>query len=146
MAQSLLSDAQLQETDSLDARSDLDLIAAINSGDASAFEILYRRHRDWAIHLALRFTGDGDAALDVMQESFLYFLRKFSRISSDRKYEDLPFPAGAEIEKVAILVVGILVVGNGLGEIFRSLPAAKPDALKNREKVVVGDGFEPSKA
>jgi len=90
MAQSFLSDVPLPAMESQDAttaatpsfpsageRTDLELIAAINSGDATAFETLYFRHRDWVIHLANRFTGDNDTALDVMQETFLYFLKKF---------------------------------------------------------------------
>ncbi len=58
-------------------RSDLELIDAINGGDDGAFEMLYWRYRDWVVGLALRFTGDSDTALDVMQETFLYLLRKF---------------------------------------------------------------------
>ena len=79
--------------DSLDARSDLDLIAAINSGDAAAFEILYRRYRDWVIHLAHRFTGDSDAALDVMQETFLYFLKKFPGFRLTANLKTFLYPA-----------------------------------------------------
>lgn len=60
-----------------DPRSDEELIAAINAGDANAFEALYRRHRDYVVRIAHRYTGDADLALDVMQETFLYLLRKF---------------------------------------------------------------------
>ena len=60
-----------------DSRSDEQLIALVNQGDVEAFAVLYRRHRDWVVHLAMRFTGDHALALDVMQELFLYFLRKF---------------------------------------------------------------------
>lgn len=60
-----------------DARSDEMLVAAINRGDAQAFDALYRRYRDWVVDLAWRFTGDRDMALDVMQETFLYVLKKF---------------------------------------------------------------------
>jgi RNA polymerase sigma-70 factor, ECF subfamily len=77
MAQSYLVDAQVQAKDDLDARSDLELVTAINRGDAAAFDALYFRHRDWVAGLAYRLTGDGDAALDVLQETFLYLLRKF---------------------------------------------------------------------
>src|SRR5262249_13406626 len=40
-------------------------------------ETLYFRYRDWVVSLAFRFTGDRDLALDVLQETFLYFLKKF---------------------------------------------------------------------
>lgn len=60
-----------------DNRTDLELIDAINDGDDKAFEFLYFRYRDWVTNLAFRFTGHHDDALDVMQETFAYFIRKF---------------------------------------------------------------------
>ena len=60
-----------------DNRTDQQLVEAINGGDSTAFEILYYRHRDWTMRLALRFTGHHDDALDVLQEAFAYFARKF---------------------------------------------------------------------
>ena len=60
-----------------DPRSDESLIAAANQGDADAFAALYHRHRDWAVRLARRFTRSDDDALDVLQETFIYFFRKF---------------------------------------------------------------------
>lgn len=57
--------------------SDQDLIAAANRGDAGAFEALYKRYREWVVNLACRFTRDRDLAHDVMQETFIYLLRKF---------------------------------------------------------------------
>ena len=60
-----------------DPRSDQELIAAANAGDAAAFAAIYERYRDWAVWLAYRFTGSRDDALEVMQDAFLYLLRKF---------------------------------------------------------------------
>jgi RNA polymerase sigma-70 factor (ECF subfamily) len=60
-----------------DGRSDLELIAAINAGDAGAFDALYFRYRDWVARLAYRFTGNREDALDVLQETFTYLIRKF---------------------------------------------------------------------
>ena len=60
-----------------DDRTDLQLAEAINSGDMDAFDVLYYRHRDWVMRLALRFTGHHDDALDVLQETFAYLVRKF---------------------------------------------------------------------
>jgi len=53
------------------------LVARADRGDAAAFEALYRRHRDWVVALAYRFTGDRDEALDVLQDAFAYFFAKF---------------------------------------------------------------------
>jgi RNA polymerase sigma-70 factor (ECF subfamily) len=70
-------DADTEPKSALDTRTDLELIAAINGGDSRAFEALYLRYRDWVTMLADRFTGDSGLALDVLQETFLYFLKKF---------------------------------------------------------------------
>jgi hypothetical protein len=40
----------------IDTRSDQQLVDAINNGDTHAFEVLYFRHRDWTVRLAMRFT------------------------------------------------------------------------------------------
>src|SRR5262249_26364622 len=54
-----------------------ELVDAVNRGDGTAFEVLYFRHRDWVVRLAQRFAGNDDDALDVLQETFAYFHRKF---------------------------------------------------------------------
>jgi RNA polymerase sigma-70 factor, ECF subfamily len=60
-----------------DPRTDEALVAAANSGDPAAFDALYLRYRDWVFRLAWRMTGDQDVAGDVLQDTFLYFLRRF---------------------------------------------------------------------
>ena len=57
-------------------RSDEQLLEAANRGEAEAFEALYHRYRDWIYRLAWRFTGNEPDALDVLQETFAYLLRK----------------------------------------------------------------------
>ncbi len=61
----------------IDPRTDDELVAAANQGDAAAFGALYSRYRDWAINLAFRFTRDRHIAMDITQECFIYLLRKF---------------------------------------------------------------------
>ena len=56
---------------------DEDLVARANAGLPDALEALYERYRDWVLRLAYRLCGDRDMALDVLQETFLYFLKKF---------------------------------------------------------------------
>lgn len=73
--------------------SDRELIAAINDGDAAAFEILYRRYKEWVAGLAFRFTGDSDAALDVVQETFLYVLKKFLGFRLTAQFKTFLYPA-----------------------------------------------------
>lgn len=60
-----------------DTRSDQELVAEMNAGDATEFDVLYQRHRDWVAALALRFTRDHATALDILQDTFLYFVKKF---------------------------------------------------------------------
>ncbi|HEY3517144.1 MAG TPA: sigma-70 family RNA polymerase sigma factor [Gammaproteobacteria bacterium] len=64
-----------------DRRSDEELVEVCNVGDAHeaarAFEALYRRHRDFVLRVARRFTRDRELALDALQETFAYLLNKF---------------------------------------------------------------------
>ncbi len=53
------------------------MIKQANEGNPEAFEAIYYRYRDWVYHLALRFTDNPQDALDVLQETFVYFLGKF---------------------------------------------------------------------
>jgi RNA polymerase sigma-70 factor (ECF subfamily) len=64
-----------------DERSDIELVAVCNTGGpkdaAAAFETLYRRHRDYVLRVARRFARDRELALDALQETFTYLLKKF---------------------------------------------------------------------
>jgi len=93
MAESFPVDAPADIKDNLDARTDLELIAAINSGDAAAFEVLYFRYRDWVAALAYRFTGDSSLAPDVLQETFIYFLKKFPGFRLTANLKTFLYPA-----------------------------------------------------
>src|SRR6516162_9556790 len=91
MAQSTVPETQVVDTP--DSRNDQQLVARINAGDAAAFEVLYFRHRDWVVNLAHRFTGNEDLALDVMQETFLYLLRKFPGFHLTANLKTFLYPA-----------------------------------------------------
>jgi RNA polymerase sigma-70 factor, ECF subfamily len=94
MAQSYGVDARVRtDNDTKASRSDVELVAAINGGDAAAFDVLYFRHRDWVVGLAFRFTGDSDASLDVLQETFLYLLRKFPGFRLTANLKTFLYPA-----------------------------------------------------
>ena len=75
-----------------DSRSDGELVAAIYDGDPDAFEVLYLRHRNWAVNLAFRFTSDRELALDVLQESVLYLLKKFPTFTLRAKFTTFLYP------------------------------------------------------
>jgi RNA polymerase sigma-70 factor, ECF subfamily len=74
-------------------KSDQALIAAVNHGDTAAFEALYYRYRDWVVHMAFRFTGDRELSLDVLQETFLYFSKKFPGFRLTAKVTTFLYPA-----------------------------------------------------
>jgi len=94
MVLSQCEDARVSANENIEASpSDVALVAAINRGDAAAFEVLYFRHRDWVAGLAYRFTGDSDTALDVMQETFLYLLRKFPGFRLTANLKTFLYPA-----------------------------------------------------
>jgi RNA polymerase sigma-70 factor (ECF subfamily) len=86
-------DGRVTANTDADALTDQELIAAINGGDAAAFEVLYFRYRDWVAALAFRFTGNNDAALDVLQETFLYVLRKFPGFRLTANFKTFLYPA-----------------------------------------------------
>ncbi len=85
-----------------DLRSDLELIDAVNEGDSAAFDVLYLRHRDWVVNLAFRFTRDRDLALDVLQETFLYFLKKFPGFRLTAKLTTFFYPAVRNLSLTAL--------------------------------------------
>ena len=61
--------------------SDEALVEICNSGNRhdaeQAFGVLYERHKEFVIRVAMRYLRDHDAALDVLQETFSYLLKKF---------------------------------------------------------------------
>ena len=60
---------------------DADLISRILAGDAAAERQLYDRHVDRVYRLAYRMTGDGMAAEDAVQDTFI---RAFDRLGDFR--------------------------------------------------------------
>jgi RNA polymerase sigma-70 factor (ECF subfamily) len=60
-----------------DLRTDQELVVALNSGDSTAFDVLYHRYSDWVLKMAWRLTRHEDDSLDVLQETFAYLVRKF---------------------------------------------------------------------
>lgn len=72
---------------------DVALVARVNQGDEAAFAVLYHRHKGWVAGLAYRWTGDREAALDVLQETFLYFVKKFPGFQLTAKLQTFLYPA-----------------------------------------------------
>lgn len=75
-----------------DGRTDAELAAAFNRGDAAAFDALYARHKDAVWRLAVRLCRDENDALDVFQEAFGYVLRKAPRLRITARFTTFIYP------------------------------------------------------
>jgi len=119
-------------------RTDPDLIAAINLGDDGAFEVLYHRHRDWVVHLAFRFTGDYALSLDVLQETFLYFLKKFPGFTLTCQLRSFLYPAVRHLALAARRKAERLQSEDGeLPELAAPPPATTGDTARDNLAAVV---------
>jgi RNA polymerase sigma-70 factor (ECF subfamily) len=93
-----------------DRRSDEELVAVCNVGDAHeaarAFEALYRRHRDFVLRVARRYTRDRELALDALQETFAYLLNKFppagAGLTLTARLQTLLYPAAKNAAITAV--------------------------------------------
>ncbi len=103
-------------------KSDRELIDAINAGDADAFEQLYLRHRDWVYSLAWRFTGNHADALDVLQETFTYLLKKFPGFELTASMTTFLYPA---VKHRALNLRQRKSAGHASDEMLSEIPAGE---------------------
>ncbi|MHC4883473.1 MAG: RNA polymerase sigma factor [Planctomycetota bacterium] len=73
--------------------SDLELIAEANRGGEEAMTLLYERYREWVMAQALRVVPSEADALDVLQETFLYFFGKFPGFTLRCQLKTFLYPA-----------------------------------------------------
>ncbi len=64
----------------------------MNTGDESAFEILYYRHKDWLFRMAYRITTNEQLAQDILQDTFCYFLGKFPNFELRCEFRTFLYP------------------------------------------------------
>jgi len=76
-----------------DQRSDLELVTALNSGESTAFDVLYHRYSDWVLKMAWRLTRHEDDSLDVLQETFAYLAGKFPGFELTASMTTFLYPA-----------------------------------------------------
>jgi RNA polymerase sigma-70 factor (ECF subfamily) len=123
----------VESPDQLDSHSDPQLIAALNRGDAEAFEVLYFRHRDWVVTLAHRFTGSEDLALDVMQETFLYLLRKFPGFRLTANLKTFLYPAVKNLSIAARRKAARVQSTEAEQQVIEQTPAPESLAIANHD-------------
>lgn len=76
----------------MDPRTDEEFVALANGGDVAGFEGLYRRHREWVVSVAWRFTGSRDEALDVAQDAFIWLMKQFPGFGLRAKMRTVLYP------------------------------------------------------
>lgn len=69
-----------------DGASDAQLVAAAQGGDKGAFGTLAARHRPLAVGVCARFLGDGDLAMDVVNEAVVVALVDLPRLSDPERF------------------------------------------------------------
>jgi len=67
--------------------SDRELIEACRRGDYDAFRQLFDTHKDRVYSIALRFSGDPSAAMDISQEIFLKLLSSIQEFRGEASFE-----------------------------------------------------------
>ena len=105
-------------------RTDEQLVADANDGDASAFEALYYRHRDWVVSQAWRLTHHHEDALDVLQETFAYFFGKFPGFRLSAQLRTFLYPA---VRNLSIARLRKRRPDRALDDAEPELPAVPPD-------------------
>ena len=70
----------------LDAN-DREVIEACQRGDSDAFRVLFEAHKDRVYSIALRYSGDPAAAMDIAQESFLKVLGSIQEFRGEAGFE-----------------------------------------------------------
>lgn len=135
---------------------DAALAEAAARGDARAFAVLMRRHRDAIYRLVRAHVGDGDEARDVTQEAFLAAWRAIDRYDPARpmrgwlaaiainkcrdwgrrrrvrRWLAAPWPIGTMAEQQAADVPGVDVMAGDRAELrhVAAAMAALPPTLK----------------
>ncbi len=110
-----------------DPRTDEALVEAANRGDVAAFEAIYYRYRDWVVRLAVRYTGNQDEALDVLQETFAYLLRKLPHLRLTARMTTFLYPVVKHLS-LALLHKRRRLVSND--ELLRQQAARPADGIE----------------
>ena len=65
----------------------IDVIQACQRGDDEAFRVLFETHKDRVYSIALRYSGDSAAAMDISQDTFLKLLSNIQQFRGDASFE-----------------------------------------------------------
>ncbi len=116
---------------------DADLVDAMNRGDLGAFDELYDRHRDWVVRLAYRLTGSEHDALDVLQDTFAYLLRRAPTLQLHVKLTTFLYPAVKNLAMTVLRKRGQTVLSDAIIEQAAAAPAVASAASSRAELAAV---------
>lgn len=116
--------------------SDQELVTGIGRGDASSFESLYHRHKEFVWRTALRMcSGDDHAALDVSQETFAWLLQRCrKRLVLTAKLSTFLYPAIRNIAHTRRRHTRREVLGEVPEQAAASVPDTASDSLERLVK------------
>ncbi|MBP8303148.1 MAG: sigma-70 family RNA polymerase sigma factor [Phycisphaerae bacterium] len=100
---------------------DEELIAQAGQGCHAAFEALYHRYRDWVWSLAWRTTQDQDAAEDVLQETFIYLVKRLPSLTLTARLTTFLYPVVRHLSLEALRTRDRL---GASGDVLEELPLA----------------------
>jgi len=66
---------------------DAEVIEACRQGDQNAFTLLFEAHRDKVYSIALRYSGDPSAAMDIAQETFIKLLAHIKDFRQEARFD-----------------------------------------------------------
>ncbi|MBX3381108.1 MAG: sigma-70 family RNA polymerase sigma factor [Phycisphaeraceae bacterium] len=120
-----------------DPRADALLVGLASRGDEEAFLALYRRHRSFVVSVARRYTRDESEALDVLQDTFAYLVKKLPTLRLTSKLSTFLYPA---VRNIALTIrrkdrmVALSPTHDTAGKASTASPEIGPRPI---EKVVV---------
>lgn len=78
---------------------DQELVARVQAGDKSAFDVLVRKYQHKLVKLISRYVRDPDEALDVTQETFIKAYRALPNFRGDSSFYTWIYRIGANTAK-----------------------------------------------
>jgi RNA polymerase sigma-70 factor, ECF subfamily len=66
---------------------DRDVIESCRQGDGEAFRVLFETHKDRVYSIALRYSGDSAAAMDIAQDTFLKLMSAIQNFHGSASFD-----------------------------------------------------------
>ncbi|MGH7242656.1 MAG: RNA polymerase sigma factor [Phycisphaerales bacterium] len=119
-----------------DPRADALLVGLASRGDEEAFLALYKRHRSFVVSVARRYTRDESEALDVLQDTFAYLVKKLPTLRLTSKLSTFLYPAVRNIALTIRRKDRMVALSPGHDTAGKSSPASPETGPRPIEKVV----------